>query len=325
MNDNELRELLGDAVADVQPRHHLDDIRHRTMVPGRRPSFAATGAVVVAAAAAVTLFAVFALNDDNASLDVATNPTPDSAEAIDTQAVPAYFIGETPDGLRLYREFVNVDAGIPKLEAALSLLESGAADPDYRTGWAPGSFEGASVQGDIVYVDLARAALHDRPPGMSRAEAGLAIEQVIYTVQAAVQKGRLPVQFRIDGNPTDQTLGAFTSEPLAESPQLDVLALVSISEPAEGTTVSGSFTAKGVASSFEATVPWQVRDARGSVVLTYSATAKGWEGKLYPWQAEIDVSGLTPGTYTFVAMTDDPTGGAEGGGPTSDTRTIVVE
>ncbi len=64
---------------------------------------------------------------------------------------------------------------------------------------------------------------------------------------------------------------------------------------------------------------------RGAVVLTYSAMAKGWEGRLYPWQAEIDVSGLAPGTYTFVAMTDDPTGGAEGGGPTSDTRTIVVE
>ncbi len=117
------------------------------------------------------------------------------------------------------------------------------------------------MRGGVVYVDLARAALHDRPPGMSKAEAGLAIEQVIYTVQGAVQEGRLPVQFRINGNPTDQTLGEFTSEPLAEGPQLDVLALVSISEPAEGTTVSGSFTAKGVASSFEATVPWQVRDA----------------------------------------------------------------
>ena len=46
--------------------------------------------------------------------------------------------------------------------------------------------------------------------------------------------------------------------------------------------------------------------------------------KLYPWTAEVDVSGLAPGTYTFVAMTDDPSGG-EGAGPTEDTKTIVVQ
>ncbi len=47
--------------------------------------------------------------------------------------------------------------------------------------------------------------------------------------------------------------------------------------------------------------------------------------KLYPWETEIDVSSLEPGTYTFVALTDDPTGGGEGLGPMYDTRTIVVE
>jgi hypothetical protein len=47
--------------------------------------------------------------------------------------------------------------------------------------------------------------------------------------------------------------------------------------------------------------------------------------RLYPWETEIDVSDLEPGTYTFAAMTDDPSGGAEGPGATTDTRTIVVE
>ena len=47
--------------------------------------------------------------------------------------------------------------------------------------------------------------------------------------------------------------------------------------------------------------------------------------KLYPWEVEVDVSTLAPGTYTFVAMNDDPSGGAEGHGPDVDTRTIVVE
>ena len=51
------------------------------------------------------------------------------------------------------------------------------------------------------------------------------------------------------------------------------------------------------------------------------ATAEGWMDKLYPWQAEVDVSGLAPGTYTFVAMTDDPSGGE--GRARRHTRTIT--
>ena len=65
-------------------------------------------------------------------------------------------------------------------------------------------------------------------------------------------------------------------------------------------------------------------DADGKVVKKGSAAAKGWMDKLYPWETAVDVSGLQPGEYTFVAMTDDPSGG-EGGGPTEDTKTIIVQ
>jgi hypothetical protein len=54
--------------------------------------------------------------------------------------------------------------------------------------------------------------------------------------------------------------------------------------------------------------------------------AEGWgPDNLFPWKLEVDVSGLEPGTYLFVAMNDDPSGGAEGHGPDVDTRTIVVQ
>lgn len=71
-----------------------------------------------------------------------------------------------------------------------------------------------------------------------------------------------------------------------------MLALVSVTAPGEGQEVHGSFGADGVASSFEGTEP-------------------------------IDVADLAPGRYTFEASTDDPSGG-EVGGPTTDTRTVVV-
>ena len=78
-----------------------------------------------------------------------------------------------------------------------------------------------------------------------------------------------------------------------------------------------------MANSFEATVPWEVRDQDGTKVLDGFATAEGWADKLYPWQTQVDLSSLPPGTYSFVALTDDPSDG-EGAGPTEDSKTITL-
>ncbi len=321
MNDNHderMRELLTDAVSDVEPAHRLDEIRARTARPSRRPQWYVAGGAVLAAAAVVTAVAVVTDPGDS------DGPDPAPPRGVEMRAAPAYFVGRTPDGPRLFREFIGIEATIPALDASLTALERGPDDPDYRSMWGPDSFDGASVRGDIIYVDVADESLHDRPAGMSKAQAELAIWQVIYTAQAAVG-GRNPVQFRLNGNPINEVYGEPTNEPLGNQPEFAVRALVSISDPAEGTAVSGHFRARGVASSFEANVPWEIRQG-GRVVKTGFATAEGWSPNvLYPWETEVDVSGLGPGTYTFVAMTDDPSGGAEGAGPTSDTRTIVVE
>ena len=90
-------------------------------------------------------------------------------------------------------------------------------------------------------------------------------------------------------------------------------------------TPSGTFTASGANNSFEATVIWRVLDGTQVVAEGFS-TAEGWgEDKLFAWEAEVDVSGLAPGTYTFVASNDDPSGGTEGAGPHEDSKTITVE
>jgi hypothetical protein len=328
-HDDRIRDFLSEAVSDVEPAHRLDQIRARTAAPARRSRRYAVGGVVLATAAAVAAVAVVAVvagRDSGGDEPGPAAPTTSASTspAAATQTVPAYYIGETPQGLRLFREFATVQAGVPELEASLTALERGPEDPDYTTAWRPGSFAGASVLADVIQVDLADESLHDRPAGMSEAQAELALQQVIYSLQGTLGEGRVPVQFRLNGNPIDQVLGEPTSEPLANGPQLEVLALVSISDPGEGTTVGDRFVAKGVAASFEATVPWQVRDAAGAVVLEGFATAEGFGERLYPWETRIDVSGLQPGSYLFVAMTDDPSGGAEGPGPTADTRTIVV-
>ena len=159
---------------------------------------------------------------------------------------------------------------------------------------------------------------------MSRKQARLAVQALVYTVQGALQS-RAPVQVVGEpGGPGVPMFGIDTDGGVANADQLDVLSLVSVTSPESGAEVSGTFTANGVASSFEATVPWEVRDSSGAVVLDGFSTAEGWMDRLYPWEGEVDVSGLAPGEYTFAAMTDDPSGGAEGPGPFEDTKVISV-
>jgi len=163
----------------------------------------------------------------------------------------------------------------------------------------------------------------DRRADRARKQAKLAGQALGDPGQGALQR-RGPVQgVGGPGGPAGPMFGIDTDGGVANADQLDVLALVSVTSPESGAEVSGTFTASGVASSFEATVPWEVRDSSGTVVLDGFSTAEGWMDRLYPWQSEVDVSGLAPGEYTFAAMTDDPSGG-EGPGPFEDTKVISV-
>jgi hypothetical protein len=256
-----------------------------------------------------------------------TDPTPtETGGTGEPVAVPAYFVGDTPLGQRLFREFRNVPADSPDgppVDQALALLTSGdALDPDYSTLLPTGTLTVAG-QGTTIDVALPDASWAQAPAGTTPEQAALAVQQVVHTVQGALQQ-QLPVTFTLDGA-ASPVLGLTAPEGgFVPGEFTDEMALVNVTAPAEGDTVSGSFTASGVASSFEGTVPWELRDASGTAVVKGSAQADGWLDALYPWESTVDLTGVSPGTYTFVAMTDDPSGG-EGGGPTEDTRTVTVQ
>lgn len=331
-HDDALSRLVSDAVAGVEPADRLDEIRARvaaTSTSAHRRRWV-TGGPMLAAAAAVVAVALVTVVLNRPSAD-GPPPTDRPTEGIEpapsggTSAVPAYYVGSSGRGPRLFREFVNVEAGSNPVAAVLTVLASTPGDPDYRTLWPADSFAGGEVRGDVIHVEVADSALHDRPASMSAEEADLAIQQVIFSVQGAVSE-RLPVQFRLGGNPVDQVLGEPTSEPLANAAPLDVLSSMSVTYPYEGAEVSGSFVAEGLNNGNEATMNWTIEDAAGEVVLDGFATAEGWMGeRLFPWRTDpIDVSELAPGSYTFVAVNPDPSGG-EGFPPDTDTRSIIVE
>lgn len=250
-----------------------------------------------------------------------TEPTDGSGMGEGT-AVPAYYVGDTPVGDRLYREFTRVAGVEPLVGAAAAVTEGDPVDPDYRTLWPGGRFTSVTQEADAIVVEVPEESWLKRG-SLDRAQARLAVQQLVYTLQGVIGK-RLPVRVQYDGQPAATLLGVDASAGLKAAPQLDVLALVNITEPAEGTAVADRFVAEGRASSFEATVVWEIQDSTGKVVLEGFAQADGWMDKLYPWRTEVDATSLQPGDYTFVARTDDPSDG-EGHGPTEDTKRITVQ
>jgi hypothetical protein len=253
-------------------------------------------------------------------------PSAPASETGDLTTVPVYFVGDTPQGQRLFREFRKVAADSPADEALELMTTGDTLDPDYSTLFPSGTFSSVEIGDDTITVGLPDKSWTTAPDGMSQDEARLAAQQLVYTLQGVAQK-RLPVAITLDGAPAD--LFGLAGE-VSNDPELDVRALVNVTAPEQGATVSDTFTASGVSSSFEATTPWEIRrgGADGKVVAKGFATAEGWMDKLYPWKTEVDVSDLPAGDYTFVAMTDDPSGGeggGEGGGPTVDTKSITIQ
>jgi hypothetical protein len=332
-NDQGLSTLLHEAVSDVEPSDRLTQIRAgvrrgRT----RRLWLVSGGGAVIAAAATVAAVALVSSPKPTAGPDpgpATHQPTvapPTSSIATDSPTftpedgvlLPVYYLGEAGND-KLYREFHRSASTDPA--AVLAELVSAPKDPDYRTLWPAGSFAWVKESEDLITVQLADGSLHDRPEDMSPAEAEASIQQVIYTLQAMAQK-RLPVQFTYLNNPIDQVLGVPTSEPLANAPILETLSRVNLNAPAEGVQVTDTLEVEGVSNSFEANVAWRLEDASGTEVDSGAITAEGYMAeKLFPFHDSLDVSSLDPGTYTFIVMTDDPSGA---GNVDSDSRTVVI-
>lgn len=321
----DLRALLADAVADVEPDERLGEIRARVAAPRRTPWVAVGGAALAVAASVVVAVGVRSpqVEPGPASPSPSALPTsPDMSGTVVEPPTAAYYLGDTPRGVRLFREWHRAAPGTAAPTVA-ETLTTAPRDPDYRTPWPTGSISSVSVpEPDVAQVVLADAGLAARPAGMRDDEARLALQQVVYTTRAALGDS-YAVRFVVGVRPATTVLG-IPVDLVAAEPELDVRAAVNISDPDEGRVVADHFTARGVANSPEATVPWRLLDADSVVVAEGFATATGSMDRLYPWRTRVDVSGLPPGRYTFAAATADHSDG-EGPGPDVDTRTVVVE
>jgi hypothetical protein len=252
-----------------------------------------------------------------------TESTPPPTEVVAT--VPVYYVTETPAGTRLAREFRSVPApNGPVVAAVETMLAEDPRDPDYRRLW-DSSTDVESVEVDDGIIEIHLTGSTDNT-GAGDDVARLAIQELVYTVTAALssigENGGLPVQMLVDGEPAEGLWGTLDlSDPVERLPQLDVRQHVQINNPAESAIVGRTVTVDGEAAVYEANVLWQILDDAGNEVQSGSTTAETC-CQFSPFRFPVE---LEPGTYTVLVSESDPSGGAEGRPPMSDSRNFTVE
>lgn len=254
----------------------------------------------------------------------ASNPTQTPTVTVSRTAA-VYYVGVTPKGPRLYREWHTVSAattaGLPA--AAVGAALGAPVDPDYQR-W-PWAFAVDSVRLDgagsaaVITVALRSSGPVTEPSWVSAEYPRMYAEAVVRTAQAAFGSSA-PVEIDVDGKAFNAALHATGDGPIAALPDADAFAHVWVDSPAEGATVKAGAMVTGLAAAFEAHLDWQLLQgtavaARGSVQARECCT-------MAPFGFAIP--DVPPGDYVLTVTEDDPSGG-EGKGPDSDTKAIRIE
>jgi hypothetical protein len=217
-------------------------------------------------------------------------------------SLPVYFVGPRTTGstqLVLFREFVA--AGLPDpatgeakvLTALRGALAPAAAGSGYAQPWAGVAVEDVTVASDGITVTLSRGAAD-----LDASQGRLAVQQLVWTATAALGKGNVPVRFVLaDGSTAlagDLSTDQSYTRPTGDTAVYEVLSPVWIDSPSRGAVLpAGPVTVKGVASTFEANVQWEIlSDPSGS-------SGSGMSGF-----TTAEVAGPQRGAYRFT--TPDP-------------------
>lgn len=255
-------------------------------------------------------------------------PTPTTAAPSPTvstlRSIPVYYLGESRRAVRLFREFRSVpDVGGPVASAVSAMTRLTPLDPDYSTPWRPATRVAVSQNGTAISVDLSADAFSNTSVGSETAE--MAVQQLVHTATAAAAQSGTPastVTITRDGRAADAWGAVRVGTPMRRAPIADVQAHAWVVSPQHGDVrPAGRVAFSGFGTSFEATFGWVVRTSAGSVVARGSAMGGTGTGG---FGAVSFAATLAPGSYVVTLSTDDPSGGAEGGGAATDTKAFTV-
>ena len=311
----------------------------------RRPWLYAVGGAVVATAAVITAIAAAGWQparsaDDDPDPRRADHRTPRSeprpteptvrADAAERAAAPAtprssavYFVGDTPPG----------PAALPRVPAQhrrrrpARVRRRRVADRRRRRPRlpapcgrpaSPSPRSSSTTRRDHRRLD--RRACTTGRPAMTQDEAKLALQQVVYSAQAALGAGPgRRSSSRLDGGPPTRSSGEPPPSRSRTPPALeDPLArLADLARGGRRRSAATRSTVEGVANSFEANVIVELQRSRAPRCVapgSRSPPRAGWATSCSRSPAPSTSPTCRPASTSFTAMTDDPSGGEEGFG-----------
>jgi hypothetical protein len=204
-----------------------------------------------------------------------------------TRAVAVYYVADTTNGPRLYREFHRRAATTAVVrDAVTAMLDQAPLDPDYTSLWADGTrVRGVSKDGATLVVDLTKLAT---TAGGGAEFEDATLQQLVWTATAA-DPSSTAVRLLVEGKRVESLWGHVdTSQPMRRGQAASELGAVWVLTPTQGGTVRRGGTFGGEASVFEATVSWQLLQgtkvvAKGFANASAGAPARG------TWSAKADV------------------------------------
>ena len=236
-------------------------------------------------------------NSATPSSSVSVSPTPSTSPS-EVKVAAIYFVGDTAQGLRLYREFhtIPVELGSSIGLASLKYVVAQgtkALDQDYINLWGNGSSINSITQvGSTATVDLSIAHLNVGAEAEIRA-----IDQLVWTLTAN-DKTIHTVRFVSDGVPLESFAGHVDATGTFEREStFDVVAPLWVDAPISPLRNPVTFT--GTACTFEAGVAWTLTQS-GSVVKTGSTTAAQACPVRSAWSVQLGT--LKAGDYVFTAI-----------------------
>jgi hypothetical protein len=315
--ERRLREGLRREGERINPRERRTEIlamvhdQRNVIERGRRWLIPMSAAATVALIGAL----VWGVSNSGASAKVAPvavpNPSSSTSEpmpgATTSAVLPAYFVGAdsaTRKQFGLYREFIrtSVPGGATPAQKATAAvaLAMGAhpftADEPYLQPWATTSVKSLTVGPNRITIALSGPGGR----GFTSEQTRLAVQELVWTAQAAIGKGPIPVKFAVSGSA--KLFGTYPTAQTYNRPpkdlQYQVLAPIWITSPEHGQVfpAGAPVVAKGESCAFEGTTQWQLK--KGVEVITSGvATASSGCPMRGTWQVKLGV--LAAGSYTF--------------------------
>ncbi len=239
-----------------------------------------------------------------------TVPWPRGAATAE-MALPAYFVGPSSASggqFGLYREFLT--AVVPMRATAAQKVEAAlvvAMNPEYYSSQEPylRPWSGTSVTNVTTMPSRITITLSDPgASGFTAAQTRLAVQQLVWTAQAALGTGTIPVMFVVR-NGASELFGTYPTAQTYNRPpkdlQYQVLAPIWITSPGspgvtrmlpEGQPVVIS----GQSCAFEGTTQWQLKKDLTLIRSGFTTATSGCPTR-GTWQVRL--GGLASGHYTF--------------------------